>query len=108
MHSCNTTLSLPFLWLCVCVWPVYDAEDGVQQSKQDELSVQQLVDAPLPAQQQLVKTEEGGVGDFTGISNRHPETEEQTKTFIQWELVDNPTGFLVTAWIINTTLTLWT
>lgn len=63
--------------------PVYDAENSVEQSKQDELSVQQLVDAPPPAQQQLVETEEGRVGDFTGISDGHPETEEQTETWIQ-------------------------
>jgi len=70
--------------LCLheCTWPVYDAEDGVEHSEQDELSVQKLVDAPPPAQQQPMETEEGGVGYFAGISHGHPETvqtEEQTE-----------------------------
>lgn len=79
------------------MWPVHDAEDGVEQDEQGELSVQQFVNASLPAQQQLVETEEGGVGYFTGISDSHPET--------TWE-TDRGTGGL-TSWIINTSEYKW-
>lgn len=57
--------------------PVYDTEHGVEQSEHGEFSVQQLVDASFPAQQQPVETEESGVGHFTRISDGHPETVRQ-------------------------------
>ena len=60
--------------VCVCVTPVHEAQRGVQQHEQDELSVQQLVDASSPAQQQPVETEEGGVRNFTGVRDGHPES----------------------------------
>lgn len=66
---------------CVCVSPVHDAENSVKHNEQGELSIQQLVNASLPAQQQPVETEEGGIGYFTGISDGHPET--------TWELDTN-------------------
>lgn len=78
------------------MWPVNEAEDGVEQSKQDELPVQQLVDAPLPAQQQPVETQEGGVGYFTGISDGHPETATWIHRALTLPLASHDSYFLFT------------
>lgn len=73
LSMCFITVTV-LLCVCICVSPVHDAENSVKHNEQGELSVQQLVNASLPAQQQPVEAEEGGIGYFTGISDGHPET----------------------------------
>jgi len=51
--------------------PVDEAEQGVQHHEDDELLVQQLVDAAFPAEQQLGETPKTGVGDFQRVRDCH-------------------------------------
>ena len=52
--------------------PVQPAEEAVEHGEEDELPVQELVDAALPAQQQTGEGPEARVRHAAGVGHRHP------------------------------------
>lgn len=56
------------MWLSL---PIDDAEEVVEQGEDDELSVEQLVDASLPSQQQVEERPQPCVCDPAGVRHRH-------------------------------------
>lgn len=51
--------------------PVAQAEKQISPTKHQELLVKQLVDAPLPPEQESGETTEPGVGHFQGVGDGH-------------------------------------
>lgn len=52
--------------------PVHCAEGVVEQDEHDQLPVQQLVDAALPAQQQAGEGAQARVSHLPGVGHCHP------------------------------------
>ena len=51
--------------------PVNNTEEVVEQSEDDELPVQQFIDAALPAQQQVEEGPQTGISDPARVRHRH-------------------------------------
>lgn len=51
--------------------PVHDAEETVEERKDNQLPVEQLVDAALPTQQQVEEGPQSCISDPAGVRHRH-------------------------------------
>lgn len=51
--------------------PVHDAEEAVQERKDNQLPVEQLVDATLPSQQQVEEGPQSCISDPARVRHRH-------------------------------------
>lgn len=51
--------------------PVHDAEETVEKRKDDELPVEQFVDAAPPSQQQVEEGPQAGVSNPARVRHRH-------------------------------------
>lgn len=51
--------------------PVNDAEEVVEQSKDDKLSVKEFIDATLPAQKQVKEGPQTCISNSPGVSHCH-------------------------------------